>query len=65
MTDEIRAMLARQAEWQRSRAALPWAEKLRRTVIMRESLSAFRRRMPPADGSVHCDGRKQPASRTT
>lgn len=44
MDEEIRAMLTRQAEWQRNRSDLPWAEKLRQSVIMRKSLSCFQSR---------------------
>ena len=45
---EVKALLERQAAWQRSRAALPWAEKLRMSVVMREALIAMRggRRTP-------------------
>lgn len=39
---EVMALLERQAAWQRSRAALPWAEKLRMSVVMREALIAMR-----------------------
>ena len=39
---EVKALLERQAAWQRSRAALPWAEKLRMSVAMREALIAMR-----------------------
>jgi len=36
-------MFERQAAWQRRRSNLPWAEKLRLYVVMRESLVAQRR----------------------
>jgi hypothetical protein len=39
---EVKALLERQAAWQRGRAALPWAEKLRMSVAMREALVAMR-----------------------
>jgi len=48
MIEDIRGMLDRQAEWQRRRADLPWAEKLRRSVIMRKTFSAFHRNQRPA-----------------
>ena len=40
---EIQSLFKRQAAWQRSRAKLPWAEKLRQAVVMRESLRSLRR----------------------
>jgi hypothetical protein len=40
-------MFARQAAWQRSRAKLPWEEKLRLCVVMRAACRALRR----GDGS--------------
>ena len=36
-------ILARQAEWQRSRARQTWADKLRIAVLMREDLKSFRK----------------------
>ena len=49
---EEKALLERQAAWQRSRAALPWAEKLRMSVVMREALIAMRgsRKTPALPG---------------
>ena len=41
MREDVRAMLERQAAWQRSRAALPWAEKLRLALIMRKAQRAL------------------------
>jgi len=35
MKSDVPKMLERQAAWQRQRAALPWADKLRRAVAMR------------------------------
>jgi len=46
---DIVARLAKQAAWQRSRAADPWAEKLRTSVAMRAALKFMKRtRNPPA-----------------
>jgi hypothetical protein len=42
MDEALRSMLERQAEWQRRRSQLSWAEKLRQSVAMRESLRGFR-----------------------
>jgi len=41
--NDLEQMFERQAEWQRSRSKLPWAEKLRLSVVMRESLLGLRR----------------------
>jgi hypothetical protein len=46
MTDEGTARLVRQAEWQRQRSRLPWEEKLRPAVAMRESLRSYGRTVP-------------------
>jgi hypothetical protein len=40
---DLQDLFEQQAEWQRSRANLPWAEKLRLSVVMREALLALRR----------------------
>ena len=36
--NDLEQMFERQAAWQRGRSKLPWAEKLRLSVVMRESL---------------------------
>lgn len=41
--NDLEQMFERQAAWQRSRSNLPWAEKLRLSLVMRESLLALRR----------------------
>jgi len=41
--NDLGQMFERQAAWQRSRSKLPWAEKLRLSVIMREAMYAIRR----------------------
>ena len=51
MNADVLKLLERQAEWQRSRAELPWAEKLRQAITLRQSmltLSNFRRKRPKA-----------------
>ncbi len=40
------AELARQAAWQKSRRDLPWPEKVRIVLVMRESVAALRRTWP-------------------
>ncbi len=42
MDRHFKEMLDRQAAWQRSRAAMPWSEKLRLSKIMREAQQALR-----------------------
>jgi hypothetical protein len=42
MERRFKEMLDRQAAWQRSRAAIPWSEKLRLSKIMRETQQALR-----------------------
>lgn len=39
---EITSMLNKQAEWQRSRAKLPWSEKLKQSVRMRKTQCLLR-----------------------
>ena len=41
--DDVRAMLDRQAAWQRSRAQLPWEEKLRMALVMRDAVKMMQR----------------------
>ncbi len=42
MDKRIKELLERQAEWQRNRAALSWEEKLKMSLIMRETQRALR-----------------------
>jgi hypothetical protein len=42
MTDEVRALLERQARWQRSRQLLSWSEKVRIAESVRESVLQLR-----------------------
>ena len=39
---DLKELFERQAEWQRVQANLPWAEKLKLSVIMREALLALK-----------------------
>jgi hypothetical protein len=47
MRNDIRAILERQAAWQRTRAGRPWGEKLRASVAMRDALNRIRKRRLP------------------
>jgi hypothetical protein len=40
--DDLQAIFERQAAWQRSRARLSWAEKLRMSLVMREARLAMK-----------------------
>ncbi len=44
MKNEIDILLNRQSEWQKSRLKLSWGEKLRQSVILRETGAALRGR---------------------
>jgi hypothetical protein len=48
MTD-LEHMLARQAQWQKSRQSLTWPEKIRMAERVRESVKQLRARPRPAD----------------
>ncbi len=39
---DVQSTLGKQAAWQRRRAQLPWAEKLRMAVILREAQRQLR-----------------------
>ena len=51
MNVEIASRFERQSAWQRSRAAGPWAEKLRASVAMRSAVRVMRKEQPPAPPS--------------
>jgi hypothetical protein len=57
MDEAIRELLECQAEWQRRRCQLSWAEKLRQSVAMRESLRGFRK----AEAATSDAGRRDAA----
>ena len=42
MKADVQALLQRQAQWQRSRASMPWGEKLRMSVALRQSVLSLR-----------------------
>ena len=46
------AELARQAAWQKARRDLPWPEKVRMVLVMRESIAALRRTWPSSPSST-------------
>jgi hypothetical protein len=39
--NSLKDLFEQQAEWQRDQANLPWAEKLRLSIVMREALLAL------------------------
>ena len=47
MRADIQAILEKQAEWQRSRAKRPWAQKLRDSVAMRRTLTLLKKHPSP------------------
>ena len=47
MRADIRALLEKQAAWQRSRVARSWNEKLRASVSMRRALALLKKHSPP------------------
>lgn len=49
MRSDVRQLLERQAAWQRSRASMPWAEKLRLSVAMRSALRTMRKFTPATE----------------
>lgn len=51
--NNLEELFERQAEWQRKQANLPWAEKLRLSVVMREALLALGQ--PHPSGSLSRD----------
>lgn len=58
------AELARQAAWQKARRDLPWPEKVRMVLVMRESVAALRKTWPSPSGSATANAgeAKEPAS---
>lgn len=56
MTD-TRKILERQAAWQKGRAALTWAEKVRMAEAVRDSLAQFRESRSPMTSGVAASGR--------
>jgi len=47
MRADIKAILNKQAAWQRSRAAIPWAQKLRDSIAMRRALKSLKKHSSP------------------
>ena len=50
MTDDLRELFEQQAAWQRSRAGLSWADKLRACVAARRGLAGLRK--TPSSGQT-------------
>ena len=67
--NDVQRLLARQAEWQKSRQALSWPEKIRMVEAIRESvlkLAASRQAPPTAPPAPATDRpTPRPASRDT
>jgi len=61
--NSLEELFERQAEWQREQANLPWAEKLRLSVVMREALLALRRSRHNHDPSCDSDEQSEHPSR--
>ncbi len=47
MDEKIREYLERQAAWQRGRSTLSWEEKLKMSLVMRETQQALRKSGSP------------------
>ena len=62
-SDEIKAMLQRQAAWQLRLADLSWAEKIRMAESVRESVLLIRQRVEPGE-VVRQPGREAPTGPT-
>ncbi len=59
--NDVEDMLKRQAEWQQSRKALPWPEKLRMAAAVRESILLLRgagKRPEPSDSKSDPQARR-------
>jgi len=60
---DLEELFERHAEWQREQANLPWAEKLRLSVIMRETLMALRWPRPSQSPSRDSDEQSEHPNR--
>jgi hypothetical protein len=61
MTD-VRKLLERQAAWQKSRASLPWPDKVRIAERVRASVVRLRLAQPDASGPARESSPAPPAS---
>ena len=52
MDKRIKELLERQAEWQRNRAMLSWEEKLKMSLLMRETQRALRKSIVPGQSTA-------------
>jgi hypothetical protein len=57
MRNRIRTVLEKQAAWQRSRADMSWADKLRASVSMRRGLESLKKRPLPLKSREATPGR--------
>lgn len=56
--NDARALLERQAAWQKTRARLSWGEKIRQAEVLRAALLSLRRTRPSqlkSSGISPCD----------
>ncbi|MBE3134471.1 MAG: hypothetical protein IMZ55_13440 [Acidobacteria bacterium] len=63
LDQRVKALLERQAAWQRGRASLSWEEKIRQAVIMREAQRSLRGNVidpSPVQGEGQPPGKKPP-----
>lgn len=51
--NDVRALLERQAAWQKTRARLSWSEKIRQAEVLRDALLNLRRTRPSQPKTVN------------
>ena len=57
MRKDVQELLAKQAQWQRSRAMMSWGDKLRSSVAMRSSIEQLRKQGATIGPAVPAKGR--------
>ena len=60
---DLEELFERQAEWQREQANLPWAEKLRLSVVMRDTLIDLKWPLNRYSTSRDSDGQSKHSNR--
>jgi hypothetical protein len=55
MKTEIRNLLARESEWQKRRSDLPWDEKLRQSLLLRDTARQLRQNRQDHPRSASAD----------
>lgn len=61
--NSLKDLFEQQAEWQRDQANLPWAEKLRLSIVMREALLALGWPLHSRDSSRDSDEQSKHSDR--